>query len=136
MSVGERILADAQAVTSRMACDPQDTYLDVETRVCAAHGFYWPEARQACYQFEDHEMAALRLARAFLGGANLALEAQRDALREARQQVSARLTTAEQWRHDQVMWVFAVMLGEIPEDTPEPPRPDTAIAESALGETE
>jgi hypothetical protein len=43
-----------------------------------------------------------------------------EVLTEARKVISQHLATAEQWRYDRVMWAFAIMLGEIPEDTPDP----------------
>ena len=49
------------------------------------------------------------------------LDAKKDAIRDARAVISQYLATAEKWRYDRVMWAFAIMLGEIPEDTPEPP---------------
>lgn len=51
------------------------------------------------------------------------LEAKREALREARAQATWPVATAEQWRYDRTLWIFAIMLGEIPEDTPAPPSP-------------
>jgi len=50
------------------------------------------------------------------------------ALRDARQVITQYLATAEKWRYDRVVWAFAVMLGEIPEDTPEPMSPADARA--------
>ena len=44
----------------------------------------------------------------------------KDALGEARQVITQYLCTAEKWRYDRVCWAFAIMLGEIPEDTPMP----------------
>lgn len=41
-------------------------------------------------------------------------------LKDARSVISQYLATAETWRYNRVMWAFAIMLGEIPEDTPEP----------------
>lgn len=46
-----------------------------------------------------------------------------DVLRTARQVITQYLATAEKWRYDRVVWAFAVMLGEIPDDTPEPQGP-------------
>jgi len=43
-----------------------------------------------------------------------------DALTEAREVISQYVVTSEKWRYDRVMWAFAIMLGEIPEDTPMP----------------
>lgn len=43
-----------------------------------------------------------------------------DALRDARGLITQHLSTAERWRYDRVCWAFAIMLGEIPEDSPEP----------------
>ena len=51
------------------------------------------------------------------------LEAKREALREARAQATWPLATAEQWRYDRMLWIFDVMLGEIPEDSLAPPSP-------------
>jgi len=51
-------------------------------------------------------------------------KAKAEALREARRVISQYLATAEKWRYDRVLWAFAVMLGEIPEDAPEPGPPD------------
>ena len=51
------------------------------------------------------------------------LEAKREALREARAQATWPLATAEQWRYDRILWIFDVMLGEIPEDSLAPPSP-------------
>lgn len=56
-------------------------------------------------------------------------EAVEYALTHARQVVSQYLATAEKWRYDRVMWAFGVMLGEIPEDTPEPKVLDNPIAD-------
>lgn len=50
-------------------------------------------------------------------------QAKTEALTEARKVISQYLATAESWRHARVMWAFAIMLGEIPEDTPEPESP-------------
>lgn len=38
------------------------------------------------------------------------------------------LSTAEKWRYDRVAWAFAIMLGEIPEDTPEPAIPIPSLS--------
>lgn len=46
-----------------------------------------------------------------------------NALNHARQVISQYLATAEKWRYDRVLWAFAIMLGEIPEDSPEPRSP-------------
>ncbi|OQO89910.1 hypothetical protein B1813_18900 [Saccharomonospora piscinae] len=62
------------------------------------------------------------------------LEAKREAVREARRVISQYLVTAEKWRYDRVMWALAIMLGEIPEDTPEPPSPADVEARAALSE--
>lgn len=43
-----------------------------------------------------------------------------EAVAEARKVISQYLATAEKWRYERVMWAFAIMLSEIPEDTPEP----------------
>lgn len=51
------------------------------------------------------------------------LDAKREAVREARAVIGRYLATAEKWRYDRAMWAFAIMLGEIPEDTPEPLSP-------------
>ncbi|PXY20339.1 hypothetical protein [Prauserella endophytica] len=56
------------------------------------------------------------------------LNAKREAVREARKVISQYLVTAEKWRYDRVMWAFAIMLGEIPEDTPEPLSPSDVEA--------
>lgn len=48
------------------------------------------------------------------------LEARKEGVREARAVIGQYLATAEKWRYDRVMWAFAIMLGEIPEDTPDP----------------
>lgn len=47
-------------------------------------------------------------------------QAKVEAVTEARKVISQYLATAEKWRYDRVMWAFAIMLGEIPEDTPCP----------------
>jgi hypothetical protein len=41
-------------------------------------------------------------------------------IEHARRVITGYLATAEKWRYDRVVWAFAIMLGEIPEDTPEP----------------
>jgi len=46
-----------------------------------------------------------------------------DSLTEARKVISQYVATAERWRYDRVMWAFAVMLSEIPEETPCPRSP-------------
>lgn len=46
-----------------------------------------------------------------------------DVLGEARHVITQYLCTAEKWRYDRVCWAFAIMLGEIPADTPEPLSP-------------
>lgn len=43
-----------------------------------------------------------------------------DTLREARGVITQYLASAEDWRYNRVVWAFGIMLGEIPEDTPEP----------------
>lgn len=50
-------------------------------------------------------------------------EGTQDALNHARQVISGYVATAEKWRYDRVLWAFAIMLGEIPEDSPEPRSP-------------
>lgn len=44
----------------------------------------------------------------------------KDALRHARACITQYVATAEPWRYNRVIWAFAIMLGEIPDDTPEP----------------
>ncbi len=51
------------------------------------------------------------------------LQAKKDAVREARAVITQYLATSEKWRYDRVAWAFAVMLGEIPENSPEPMSP-------------
>lgn len=46
-----------------------------------------------------------------------------DVLGHARHVITQYLSTAEKWRYDRVCWAFAIMLGEIPADTPEPLSP-------------
>lgn len=46
-----------------------------------------------------------------------------EAVTDARKVISQYLATAEKWRYDRVMWAFAIMLSEIPEDTAEPLSP-------------
>lgn len=46
-----------------------------------------------------------------------------DVLGHARHVITQHLATAEKWRYDRVCWAFAIMLGEIPADTPEPLSP-------------
>lgn len=41
-------------------------------------------------------------------------------LREARYHATWPVATAEKWRYDRMLWVFDVMLGDIPADTPAP----------------
>jgi len=48
------------------------------------------------------------------------LEIKLETLKDARKVISQYLATAEKWRYDRVMWAFAIMLNEIPEDTPCP----------------
>lgn len=48
------------------------------------------------------------------------VEAKIESLREARRVITQYLASAEKWRYDRVCWAFAIMLGEIPEDTPCP----------------
>lgn len=55
--------------------------------------------------------------------ADVVLTAKREAISEARAVITQYLATAELWRYDRVCWAFAIMLGEIPEDSPEPPSP-------------
>lgn len=61
------------------------------------------------------------------------LEAKRQMLRDARGVITQYLSTAAQWRYDRVCWAFAIMLGEIPEDSPEPlsPADEAEIARRA-----
>ena len=54
-----------------------------------------------------------------------------EALVFARQIISQYVATSEKWRYDRVMWAFAIMLGEIPEDTPEPEAPSRAFGYEA-----
>lgn len=76
-------------------------------------------------EFSDTKVEAPpeEFARAFatvaLDSVNL-VEVKKEALREARMVITQYLASAEQWRYDRVKWAFAIMLGEIPEDTPEP----------------
>lgn len=171
LTVDETALADARQVLDRMNCNPSATRIEVGARICNHHDFYWPEDRDACNRFEDHELAALRVARTVVGARPLAgpqveslarflhdqggcqdpygtcistteeyldqarrllqhgpvgrpeLDVKREALAEARKVISQYLATAEKWRYDRVMWAFAIMLGEIGEDSPEPPSP-------------
>lgn len=67
VAVDETALADARTVLDRMNCDPAHTDVEVGARICTRHDFYWPDDRDACNRFEDHELAALRLARAVTG---------------------------------------------------------------------
>lgn len=46
-----------------------------------------------------------------------------DTIRAVRGVVTQYVCTAEQWRYDRMVWAFGLMLGEIPEDTPEPMSP-------------
>jgi len=46
-----------------------------------------------------------------------------DTVRRVRAIILPFLDTAEKWRYDRVAWAFAIMLGEIPADTPEPVQP-------------
>lgn len=59
------------------------------------------------------------------------MEAKVEAVSEARKVISQYLVTAEKWRYDRVMWAFAVMLGEVPEDTPCPDSPADARERAA-----
>ncbi len=72
----------------------------------------------------DHDRDAVRKALADDAVCNYVARREHDkaieALRTARLVISQYLATAEQWRYNRVMWAFAIMLGEIPEDTPEP----------------
>lgn len=54
-----------------------------------------------------------------------------EAVTEARKVISQYLATAEKWRYDRVMWAFAIMLGEIPEDSPCPDSPADARKRAA-----
>lgn len=42
-------------------------------------------------------------------------------LQETRYHATWPVVTAEKWRYDRMLWVFGIMLGEIPADTPAPP---------------
>lgn len=46
-----------------------------------------------------------------------------DTVRAVRSVVTQYVATAEQWRYDRMVWAFALMLEEIPQDTPEPRSP-------------
>lgn len=46
-----------------------------------------------------------------------------DVLGHARHVITQYLSTAEKWRYDRVCWAFAIILGEIPADTPAPLSP-------------
>jgi hypothetical protein len=51
-----------------------------------------------------------------------------DTVRRVRAIILPFLDTAERWRYDRVAWAFAIMLGEIPEDTPEPVIPIPSLS--------
>lgn len=73
---------------------------------------------------ENHRAVERHALAAVLPDARIAAKV--EAVTEARKVISQYLATAESWRHARVMWAFAIMLGEIPEDAPCPDSPADA----------
>lgn len=80
-------------------------------------------------------VVAMGAALAAVVPALLAAERER-ALLHARACVTQYVSTAEKWRYDRVVWAFAIMLGEIPEDSPCPRSPSDDAEAATIARTE